>query len=100
MNNNSRIVIICCTGKSFSEALILAIQYDKRLFIELQEKYKIQNMLCTNIVLNVKTKTKQLLCTTCCELVFFGNSMNNLLSYFVLVDARISGSEKDLPVLT
>ena len=73
MNNNSRIVIICCTGKSFSEALILAIQYDKRLFIELQEKYKIQNMLCTNIVLNVKTKTKKhFLYTTCCELVFFG----------------------------
>ena len=24
--------------------------------------------------------------------------MNNLLSYFVLVDARISASEKDLPV--
>ena len=72
MNNNSRIVIICCTGKSFSEALILAIQYDKRLFIELQEKYKIQNMLCTNIVLNVKTKPKkQFLYTTCYELVFF-----------------------------
>ena len=34
------------TGKSFSEALILAStnpQYDKRLFIELQA----QNMLCT-----------------------------------------------------
>ena len=29
-------------------------------------------MLCTNIVLNVKTKTKkQFLYTTCCELVFF-----------------------------
>ena len=30
-------------------------------------------MLCTNIVLNVKTKTKkQFLFTTCCELVFLG----------------------------
>ena len=28
-----------------------------------------------------------------------GNSMNNLLSYCGLVDARISASEKDLPVL-
>jgi hypothetical protein len=31
-----------CTGKSFSEALILALtnpQYDKRLFIELQVQY-------------------------------------------------------------
>ena len=32
-----------CTGKSFSEALILELgdpQYDKRLFIEFPEKYK------------------------------------------------------------
>ena len=29
---------------------------------------------------------------------FHGNSMNNILSYFGLVDARISASEKDLPV--
>ena len=28
-----------------------------------------------------------------------GNSMNNLLSYCGLVDARISASEKDLPVI-
>ena len=45
------------TGKSFSEALILAStnpQYDKRLFIELQIHYMkiassehVQNMLCT-----------------------------------------------------
>ena len=54
------------TGKSFSKALILAStspQYAKRLFIELQVQYvKIassehaQNMYCTKIVLNVKTK--------------------------------------------
>jgi hypothetical protein len=38
--NNNR-----CTGKSFTEALILASvnpQYDERLFIELQEKYKLR----------------------------------------------------------
>ena len=43
------------TGKSVSEALILESinpQYDDRLFIESQA----QNMLCTKIVLNVKTK--------------------------------------------
>ena len=53
----------------------------------------------------VKTKTKNNLCTqhvlslefSCTELVS-GNSMNNLLSYCGLVDARISASEKDLPV--
>ena len=34
-----------------------------------------------------------------CACSFHGNSMNNLLSYCGLVDARISASEKDLPVL-
>ena len=61
------------TGKSVSEALILESvnqQYDERLFIEFHEKIQVQNMLCTNIVLNVKTK-KQFLYTTCCQLVFF-----------------------------
>ena len=42
--------------------------------------------------------------TTCSELGTFmywtRNSMNNLLSYYGLVDARISASEKDLPVRT
>ena len=50
------------TGKSLSEALILAStnpQYDKTLFIELRVQY----MLCTQIVLNVKTKPKFNLCT-------------------------------------
>ena len=61
------------TGKSLSEALILRSsnpQYDKRLFIDLQVQYMKttssehgENMLCTNIVLNVKTKTKNNLCT-------------------------------------
>ena len=42
--------------------------------------------------------------TTCSELVVFmylaGKSMNNLLSYCGLVDARICASEIDLPVPT
>ena len=33
-----------------------------------------------------------------CACSFHGNSMNNLLSYCGLCDARISASEKDLPV--
>ena len=49
-----------------------------------------------------QNKKKQFIYTTCSELVVFiywtGKSMNNLLSYFGLVDARISASEKDLPV--
>ena len=40
--------------------------------------------------------------TTCSEIVVFmygiGKSMNNLLSYCGLVDARIRASNKDLPV--
>ena len=58
----------CDTGKSFSEVLILAStnpQYDKRLSIKVPVQYmKIPssehclNMLCTQIVLNVTTKTK------------------------------------------
>ena len=70
------------TGKSFSEALILAStnpQYDKRLFMELPWKLKAQNM----------GKTYS----------FHGNSMNNLLSYCGFIDAKMRASDKDLPVL-
>jgi hypothetical protein len=69
------------TGNSLSEALIFASinpQSDKRLFVELPWKLQAQNMGRTYS--------------------FHGNSMNNLLSYCGLVDARISASEKDLPV--
>ena len=56
-------------------------------------------MLCTNIVLNVKTKTKkQLLHTTCCELVFFGEFNEQSLVVLWLTEARMRASEKDLPV--
>ena len=45
---------------------------------------------------------KQFVYTTCSELGIFmywtRNSMNNLSSYCGLVDARISASDKDLPV--
>ena len=64
------------TGKSFSEALILAStttnpQYDKRLFIELRvhENYK-HSTFCLQIVLNVKTKNQFVYSTfSCTELV-------------------------------
>ena len=81
------------TGKKISEAIILAStnpQYDIRLFMELQVQYmKIANaeygkdMLCTLIVLTVKTKTiyVNIMFWTC-------NSMNNLMSYCGLVDAK------------
>ena len=67
------------TGKSVSEALILESvnpQYDDRLFIELGVHYKkiaisehVKNILCTKIVLNVKTKNN--LCTQHILLMFF-----------------------------
>ena len=56
-------------------------------------------MLYTNIVLNVKTKTKNNFCTQhVVNLYFWGNSMNNILLYRGLTDARMRASEKDLPV--
>ena len=55
--------------------------------------------LCTNIVLNVKTKTKKQFCTLyVVNLYFSWNTMNNLLSYCGLTDSRMRASEKDLPV--
>ena len=58
-------------------------------------------MLCTNIVLNVKTKTKKNnFCTQhVLNLYFSCNSMNNLSSYCGLTDARMRASEKNLPVI-
>ena len=79
------------TGKSLSEALILASTnpwYDDRSSLNykfITRKLQVQNMLCTQIVFVV------FMYWTC-------NSMKNLLSYCGLVDARIIASEKDLPV--
>ena len=45
-NMNSRYILVELTGKSFSEALILAStnpQYDKRLFIDLPVQYLHEN---------------------------------------------------------
>ena len=67
-----------------SEALILNSpdpKYDKRLFTDLQVQY----MKITSSVHVVYTN-------------WTGNSMDNLLSYCGLVDARLRTSEKDLPV--
>ena len=53
-------------------------------------------MMCTNIVLNVKTKTKNNFCTQHALNLYF--SMNNLSSYCGLTDSRIRASDRDLPV--
>ena len=80
------------TGKSLSEALMFASihpQYDNRLFKKLPWKLQVQNMgrTCSAYVLSM---------FSACS--FHGNSMNNLLSFCGLLDARISASEKNLPV--
>ena len=78
------------TGKSVSEALILESvnpQYDERLFIEFQEKYKLTTYcvqklflcFCFDIFLRIQ-------CTISCHIVGY------------LTDARMRASEKDLPV--
>jgi hypothetical protein len=92
-----------CTGKWLSVALIFAStnpQYDNRLFF----KSPVQYMTIPNSEHVVYTNcfsfwySEQF--TTCSELGIFmywtGDS--NLLSYCGLVEARISASEKDLPV--
>ena len=107
-----------------SEALIFAStnpQYDYRLTIELPVQYmKIpsleqgenmrrtwgEHVVNTNcflfVFLTFKTIYVSTMFSTCSELGIFmywtGNSMDNVLSYCGLVNARISTSEKDLPV--
>ena len=88
-----------CTCKSLSEALILAStnpQYDKYM------KIPSSKHVYTNCFPFLFWHSEQFMYTTCSELGIFmywtRNSMNNLLSYYGLVDARISASEKDLPV--
>jgi hypothetical protein len=77
----------------------------------LHAKFQAQNMgrtCCLQtffvvVVLTFKTIYVSNMFSTCSELGIFiywtGNSMNNISSYCGLVDARISTSEKDLPVI-
>ena len=68
------------TGISLSEAFILGStnpQYDRKLFIDLPVQYmkttrseQGENKLCTQIVLNVKTKTKNNFCAQHVLLMF------------------------------
>ena len=88
------------TGKSMSEVLILESvnpQYDERLFIEFQKKLKVDNMLCTKIVMCFDIQNN--ICSQHVKNLYFsGNSMNNLSSYCGLTDSRMKASEKYLPV--
>ena len=98
-----------CTGKSFSEALILESvnqQYDDRLFIDSWLQYKknttSEHVVYTNCFLFLFWHSEQFMYTTYSELGIFMywtcNSMNNLSSYCGLVDAKVKATDKDLPV--
>ena len=102
MNSSLHKFCLNSTGKSFSEALILASvnpQCDERLFIELQEKYKLRTCcvqklffcFCFDIQNNIGTQYVL-------NLYFSGDSVNNLLSYCGLTDSRMRASDTDLPV--
>ena len=91
------------------QAFILRLtnpQHDKRLLIDLPVQYmkttSSEHVVYINCSECQNKNKKQFVYTTCSELVVFmywtGNSMDNLLSYCGLVDARISTSEKYLPV--
>ena len=100
------------TGKSFSEAIIFAStnpQYDNRLFIELLVQYmkiassNLGRTCCVQkLFLTFRTIFVHNMFSPCSELGIFMywtcNSMNHLLSYCGLVDAKIIASDKDLPV--
>ena len=61
-----------------------------------------EHVVYTNCFLFLFWHSEQFMYTTCSELGTFmswaRNSTDNLLSYYGLVEARISASDKDLPV--
>ena len=73
------------TGKSMSETLILESvnpQYDERLFIEFQEKYKFTTCCVQKFFFCFCFDIPNNICTQhVVKLYFSWNSMNNLLSY-------------------
>ena len=71
------------TGKSFSEALILALTIWQKIVHGITMK-------------TTSAEDEQNMGRTRCS--FHCNSMNNLLSYCGLIDANIRASNKDLPV--
>ena len=90
-----------------SEALIFPStnpHYDDRLFIELHVQYmKIASSEHVVYINCSECQNKnQFVYTTCSELVvvmyWTGKSMNNLLPYCGLIDAKVRASYKDLPV--
>ena len=77
-------------------------QYDKRLFNELQVQYMKITSSEHDVYINCSECKNKKQFVSCSELAIFiystRNSMNNLLSYCGLVDAKKGASDKDLPV--
>ena len=48
----------------------------------------------------MKTKSAEHVLAMFCASSFHGNSMNNLLSYCGLIDAKVRASDKDSPVMS
>ena len=76
---------ITSTGKSLSELLLFAEHGENMLCTK-----NVRNNFCTKHVLP-RFELGIFIYSTC-------NSMNNLSSYYKLVDAKIRASDKDLPV--
>ena len=80
--------LLCCTGKSLSEALIFAStnpQYDDRLLIELQVQY-------------IKIPTSNLGRTCCVQKLFPTFRIFFVYNMFSSCSAKRRASDKDLPV--
>ena len=58
-----------------------------------------EHVVYANIVLNVKKETNNFFTHHVMNMHFWENSMNIILSYCGLSDAKMRASEKDLPVL-
>ena len=99
MGKNLHLMSIQLTGNSFQKPSYLHQFTHKmtRVFIDFPEKYKFSTFLqkkfcfCFDIQNNIFTQHVV-------NLYFSGNSMNNLLPYFGLIDSRMRGSDTDLPV--
>ena len=96
MNRNSYRYINLCQKLSFLNQLTHKMTRDCILNSpkNTSSEHVVKNKYCFEC--QNKNK-KQFSYTTCCQLVFSWNSMNNLSSYCGLTDSRMRASDTDLP---
>ena len=94
-----------CQKHKFLQQLTQNMTKDCSLNYEFNTwKLQAKNMLCSQIIFCFCIdNSDQFMYITCSNMFWAGsfyvlNSMNNLLSYFGLVNVRINASEKDLPL--